>query len=156
MRTKEKSGQGTSCLVVSAGPSADEREIGSGHKLPGGVCWAKCERKRNWVRAQVAWWCRLGGVRTKEKSGQGTSCLVVSAGGSADEREIGSGHKLPGGVGWAECRQKRNWVRAQVAWWCLLGGVQTKEKSGQGTSCLVVSARLSVVSAGLSAAGKVI
>ena len=44
-------------------------------------------------------------MRTKERLSQGTSCLVVSAGLSADEREIGSGHKLPGGVGWAECCQ---------------------------------------------------
>ena len=140
VRTKEKLGQGTSCLVVSARRSVDKREIRSGHKLPGGVCWAECGRKRNQVRAQVAWWCLLGRVRTKEKLGQGTSCLVVSAGPSANQREIGSGHKLPGGVGWGECGRKRNRVRAQVAWWCRLGGVRTKEKSGQGTSCLVVSA----------------
>ena len=45
-------------------------------------------------------------MRTKEKLGQGTSCLVVSAGRSVNEREIGSGHKLPCGVGWAECVRK--------------------------------------------------
>ena len=45
---------------------------------------------------------------------------VVLAGLSVAGREIEVGHKLPGGVGWAECGQKRNWVRAQVAWWCRL------------------------------------
>ena len=44
MRTKEKLGQGTSCLVVSAGLSVNEREIWSGLKLPGGVRWAECVR----------------------------------------------------------------------------------------------------------------
>ena len=43
-----------------------------------------------------------------------------AAGQSAAEREIGSGHKWPVGVGWAESSQKGDRGWAEVAWWCQL------------------------------------
>ena len=45
-------------------------------------------------------------MQLKERLSLGTSCLVVSAGLSAAQGEIEVGHKLPGGVSWAECALK--------------------------------------------------
>ena len=47
-------------------------------------------------------------MQLKERLSLSTSCLVVLAGLSVPEREIEVGHKLPGGVPWAECGQKRD------------------------------------------------